>query len=332
MRRREFIAGVGGAAAVSVFAAPALRAQQTERTRRIGVLAGLAEGDPETQLRRNALEGGLEQFGWVANRNVQIAYRWAAGDADRIQDYAAELAGLNPDVILVANTPALAALRRQTDTIPIVFVGVSDPVGDGFVANLARPAGNITGFSNYEPAMGGKWLELLKAIAPRTVRIALLFNPDTAPHSIFLDTIRAAAPSFAAELISAPVRASAEIERTLGALAREPNSGLIVMPDTFTFVRRNMITALASHHRLPAIYPFRVFAASGGLLSYGVELVAQYRQAATYIDQILKGTKPSDLPVQAPTKFELVINLTAAKVLGLEIPPSLLAIADGVIE
>ena len=332
MKRREFIAGVGGVAAVSVSAAPALRAQQTERARRIGVLAGLAEDDSEARLRRNALEGGLEQLGWATNRNVQITYRWAGGDTDRIRAYAAELAGLNPDVILVGNTPTLAALRRQTDTIPIVFVGVSDPVGDGFVASLARPAGNITGFSNYEPAMGGKWLELLKAIAPRTVRVALLFNPDTAPHSIFQGPIRAAAPSFATELISAPVRDSAELERTLGALAQEPNSGLVVMPDTFTYVRRNTITALASHHRLPAIYPFRVFVTGGGLMSYGVDLIAQYRQATTYVDHILKGIKPSDLPVQGPTKFELVINLTAAKVLGLETPPSLLARADEVIE
>ena len=254
-------------------------------------------------------------------------------DAESIQRFAKELVALQPDLILSQNTPTTAALLQQTRTIPIIFATVSDPVGSGFVASFPRPGGNVTGFTNFEPTMAGKWLELLKEIAPRVNRVAFLFNPATAPYAeYYLNPFKAAAASFAVEAIAAPVRDTSELESVIAAQAREPNGGLIVMPDSFTTAHRVEITSLAARYRLPAVYPFRFFTEVGGLLSYGNDQLDHFRRAATYADRILKGAKPSELPVQAPVKFELVINLKTAKALGLDVPPTLLARADEVIE
>ena len=328
LRRREFITLVGGAAAWPC----AARAQHGERTRRIGVLLIYPENDPEGRARIVAFTQGLQALGWAEPLNIRIDLRWTSGDASSIRRGAAELVALTPDVILSQSTPALAALREATSTIPIVFVSVSDPVGDGFVASLAKPAGNMTGFSNYEPTLAGKWLGLIKQAAPRLERIAVLFNPSTAPHSIFLHPMEAVASSMAVELVPAPVHSDAEIESTIAAIGREPGRGLIVLPDAFTSARRKSIIALTSVHRLPAIYAFRFFPADGGLMSYGVDVRDQFWRAPSYVDRILRGEKPSDLPVQQPTKFEFVINLKTAKALGLTVPPELLALADVVIE
>ena len=328
MRRREFIAGLGSAAAWPL----AARAQQPDRMRRIGVLGGYAANDPEIAPRVAALQQGLEGLGWSVGRNVQIEYRWAGGDTDRIRAYATELVTQSSDLILTSTTPTLRALQQATRTIPIVFVAISDPVGDGFVASLAHPGGNITGFSSHDPAMAGKWLELLKECAPGIVRVAIIFNPDTAPHSVYLPLINAAAPVFSVKLIEAAVRNATEIETVIADLGGQPGGGLIVMPDASNAVHRQLILALAAQHRVPAIFYRRYFATSGGLMSFGADDVDQHRRAATYMDRILKGAKPADLPVQQPTKFELVINLKTAKSLGLEVPHSLLARADEVIE
>jgi putative tryptophan/tyrosine transport system substrate-binding protein len=329
MRRREFITLLGGAATWPL----AARAQQPERLRRVGMLIGYAEEDREVRARVSAFEQALKELGWTSGRNVQFTYRWERGDAERMRVYAAELMGLAPDVVLTATTSALAALRRETLTAPIVFVNVTDPVGSGFVASLARPGGNITGFSSFEPLMGGKWVQLLKEIAPRATRIALISNPDTDPQTRFYSSsIEVAATSLSVKLIATPVHDSAEIESAIAALGRDTGSGLIVLSGLFTFAHRELIVRLADRYRVPAVYPYREFVESGGLLSYGVDLAAQFRQAAPYVDRILKGEKPADLPVQAPTKFELAINLKTAKALGLTVPERLLAIADRVIE
>jgi putative ABC transport system substrate-binding protein len=329
MKRREFITLVGGAMAWPL----AARAQQGERMRRIGVLMSLAETDPEAQARVAAFRKGLQTLGWAEGRNVRIDIRWAASDAALMQRFAKELIALQPDLILSHNTPTTASLLQQTRTIPIVFVIVSDPVGSGFVASFPRPGGNITGFTNIEPTMAGKWLELLKEIAPSVARVALLFNPATAPYAeYYLGPLKAAAASFAVEAIAEPVRDAPELESVVAAHAREPNSGLLVMPDSFMNVHSADIVSLAARHRLPAVYPFHFFAEGGGLLSYGNDLFDSFRRAAGYVDRILKGEKPADLPVQAPVKFNLVINLKTAKALGLEMPPDLLALADEVIE
>ena len=330
MKRREFITLLGGAAAAWPLAA---RAQQPDRMRRIGVLMAYAESDPEAQARVAAFREGLQKLGWTEGRNIRIDTRWAAADAEAMQRFAKELVALQPDLILSPTTPTTAALLQQTRTIPIIFANVADPVGSGFVASFPRPGGNVTGFTILEPTMAGKWLELLKEIAPRVNRVAFLFNPATAPYAeYYLNPFKAAAASFGVEAIVAPVRDTSELESVVAAQAREPNGGLIVMPDSFLVTHRAEITSLAARYRLPAVYPFRYFTELGGLLSYGSDLTDNYRRAATYADRILKGAKPSELPVQAPVKFELVINLKTAKALGLDVPPSLLARADEVIE
>jgi putative ABC transport system substrate-binding protein len=329
VKRRHFITLIGGAAAWPL----AARAQQPERMRRIGVLMSLAESDPEAQARVAAFRKGLQTLGWAEGRNVRIDIRWAASDAALMQRFAKELVALQPDLILSHNTPTTASLLQQTRTIPIVFVVVSDPVGSDFVASFPRPGGNVTGFTNIEPTMAGKWLELLKEIAPNVARVALLFNPATAPYAeYYLSPFKAAAASLALEMIAAPVRDASELESAIAAQARAPNGGLVVMTDSFLVAYRAEITSLAARYRLPAVYPFRFFVELGGLLSYGNDLFDSFRRAATYADRILNGATPNELPVQAPVKFELVINLKTAKAQGLTVPPTLLARADEVIE
>ena len=331
MRRREFITLLGGAAAAWPLAA---HAQQDEQIRRIGVLMTLAEGDPEAQAFVAAFREELQKHGWTDGHNIRIDIRWAAsGGAESRQRLAKELVALQPELILSQNTPTTAALLQQTRTIPIIFTAVSDPVGSGFVASFKRPGGNVTGFFNAEPTIAGKWLELLKEIAPRVTRVAFLFNPATATYAeVYLKPFKAAAAFFAVDAIPTPVHAASELEPVVAAHARESNSGLIVMPDGFTTGHRDEITLLAARYRLPAVYPFRFFAELGGLLSYGNDRLDPFRHAATYADRILKGEKPSELPVQTPVKFELVINLKAAKALGLDVPLHLQQRADEVIE
>jgi putative ABC transport system substrate-binding protein len=329
MRRREFITLLGGAAAAWPLAAGA---QQPDRMRRIGVLMAHAENDPEGQIFVAVFRETLQKLGWAEGRNVRIDVRWAA-EIELMPGLAKELVTLQPDVILANNTPTTAAVLQQTTTIPIVFAVVADPVGSGFVASLARPDGNVTGFTLTEPTMTSKWLELLKEIAPRVSRVAFLFNPATTPYrDIYLNPFKAAAPNFAVQAIPAPVHSPSELESVIAAQAREPNSGLIVMPDGFMNVHRAKITSLANRWRLPAVYPFRFFAELGGLLCYGNEQRDQFRLAATYVDRVLRGGKPRDLPVQAPVRFELVINLRTAKALGLDVPVQLQQRADEVLE
>jgi putative ABC transport system substrate-binding protein len=329
MTRREFITLLGGAAVALPFAA---RAQQPERMRRIGVLTVSAERDPEAKAWLTAFQDGLQQLGWLQGRNISIEYRWADGDWDRLRTYAAELVRMAPDVLFAAATPALEALRQQTHSLPIVFVQVSDPVKLGFVANLARPDGNITGFTNFEHAIGGKWLELIRDTAPGAMRVLVIFEPDIPAQLAYLQAIEAAAPTFRVELARAGVRNAAEIERAIDAFAQEPKGALIVVPSALGIAHRDLIVALAARHHLPAIYPYPVFARSGGFVSYGVDLADLYRRAASYVDRILKGAKPGDLPVQLPTKFELIVNLKTAKALGLTISEPFLQHADEVIE
>jgi putative tryptophan/tyrosine transport system substrate-binding protein len=329
MRRREFVIFLGGGAAA---AWPlAARAQQSNRLRVVGVLLAMAPDDPEAQLRIKAFEAGLRELGWTEGRNLRLEYRWAVGDA-ALRKQAAELVGLAPDLILATSTPVLAALRQEK-TLPIVFVQVTDPIGGGFVPNLARPGGSLTGFTSFEFTIGSKWLEALKHVAPAVTRVALIFNPDTAPFAhLFWQPVEAAAPSFDVEPKQAPVRDIGEIEHTIAAFARHASGGLMVLPDVSTTNHRDLIIALAARHRLPTVYPYRYFATSGGLMSYGSDLADIYRRAASYVDRILKGAVPGDLPVQAPTKFEFVINLKTANALGLTVPPRWLGRADEVIE
>jgi putative ABC transport system substrate-binding protein len=330
MRRRDVITLLGSAAAAWPLAA---RAQQPDRMRLIGVLMGVAESDPAWRSLYAAFRDALAKVGWTEGGNLRIELRWGAGGADRIRTLAKELVDLRPDAILGQTTPVIDALARETRTIPIVFVNVSDPIGSGFVANFARPGGNITGFMALESAMGGKWVELLKEVAPRTVHVRLLFNPETAvPLKVYMPSIEAAASSLAVQVSAAPVHAKDEIEGVIAAQARNPGGGLIVMPDAFTAVNRGQIIELAARYRVPAIYYYLFFAEAGGLIAYGSVSAEQFRQAAGYIDRILKGAKPPDLPVHAPTRFELAINLKTAKALGLDVPATLLAIADEVIE
>jgi putative tryptophan/tyrosine transport system substrate-binding protein len=330
MKRREFVALLGGATAWPL----AVHAQQSERVRRIGVLMGYAESDSEAQAQIAAFRDGLQKLGWTEGRNTRIDTRWATpDDADSMQRFAKELVALQPDLILSHTTPTTTALLQQTRTVPTIFANVGDPVGSGFVASFPRPGGNVTGFNVSEPTMAGKLLELLKEIAPRVARVAMLFNPATATYSEYwLNPFKAAAASFAVEAIVAPVHDVSEIESVVAAQAREPNGGLIVMPDSFTIAHRVEITLLAARYRLPTVYPYRLFAEIGGLLSYGPDLTDCFWRAATYADRILKGDKPSELPVQAPVKFDLVINLKTAKALGLDVPPHLQQVADEVIE
>jgi putative ABC transport system substrate-binding protein len=329
MRRREFVILLGGSAAA---AWPlAAHAQQSNRLRVVGVLLAMAPDDPEAQLRVKAFEAGLRELGWTEGRNLRLEYRWAAGDAALLRKQATELVGLAPDLILATSTPVLAALRQE-NPLPIVFVQVTDPIGGGFVPNLARPGGSLTGFTSFEFTIGSKWLEALKHVAPAVTRVALIFNPDTAPFAhMFWQPVEDAASSFDVEPMQAPVRDVGEIERTVAAFARQ-NGGLMVLPDVSTTNHRDLIIALAARHRLPAVYPYRYFATSGGLMSYGSDLADVYRRAASYVDRILKGAVPGDLPVQAPAKFEFVINLKTANALGLTVPPLWLGRADEVIE
>ena len=330
MKRREFVTLLGGPLAWPLVA----RAQERERTRRIAVLMGYAESGSSGQALIAAFRDGLQKFGWTEGHNTRIDIRWAApDDAESIRRFAKELVALQPDLIISSTTPITAALLQQTRTIPIIFPALSDPVGSGFVASFSRPGGNVTGFNVSEPTQTGKQVELLKEIVPHVGRIAMLFNPASAPYiEYWLSPFKATAARLAVEAISAPVRDESELDSVIAAQAREPNSGLIAMPDSFTIAYRTEIISLADRYRLPAVYPFRFFAEVGGLLSYGVDLVDNYRRIATYVDRILKGEKPSELPVQAPVKFELVINLKTAKALGLAIPDKLLALADEVIE
>ena len=327
LKRREFLTLTGGAAIAWPLAA---RAQQPERMRRIGVLMNLAADDAEGKARIAAFLQGLQQLGWTDGGNVRIDYRWAAGDASSFQRYAEELLALAPDVVLTSATPSVQALQQATRTVPIVFANVGDPVGLGVVASLARPGGNATGFTPWEFGFGAKWLELLKGIAPRVMRVAVLRDLTIGPA--FLSAIQAVAPSFNVELSVVGVRDASEIERSITAFARSSNGGMIVTASTSALVHRNLITMLAARHGLPAVYAFRYMVTAGGLISYGPDPIDSFRRAAGYVDRILKGEKPADLPVQAPTKYELVINLKTAKALGLDVPPMLLARADEVIE
>jgi putative ABC transport system substrate-binding protein len=329
MRRREFITLLGGAAAAWPIAA---RGQQSERMRRIGVLMNVTADDPEAPVRLAAFLHGMQQLGWIDGRNMRIYTRWGADNASRSRQQAAELVALAPNVILCSGSPAVGELLQATRTVPIVFVVVVDPVGSGFVESLARPGGNATGFPLFEYGISGKWLELLKDIAPRTTRAAVFRDPALASGGGQLGAIQSVAPSFGVELSPVTVRDPTEIERAITAFAREPNGGLIVTGSALATTHRDLIVALAARHRLPAVYPQRYYVIGGGLISYGPDTVDPFRRAAAYVDRILKGEKPSDLPVQAPTKYELTLNLKTAKALGLEIPPTLLARADEVIE
>ena len=328
--RRELLVALGGAAAAWPLAA---RAQQSTMMRQVSVLMGPAESDPEAQSEVAAFRQGFQKLGWTG-RHVRIAYRWAAGDANRVRTLARELVALQPDAIFAVTTPAVAALLGETRTIPIVFARVADPVGDGFVSSLAKPSGNVTGFINFEPSLAGKWLQLLKELVPGIVHVTVMFNPATTPHggSDFLRAAEAAASSIGIEVRAARVHDVAEIERVIGAVAAEPNGGLINLPDVFLVVHRELTIELTARHRVPAIYQYRYFASRGGLMSYGPDVMDQYIRAAEYIDRILKGAKPADLPVQVPTRYELVINLKAAKALGVKFSDNVLSLADEVIE
>jgi ABC-type uncharacterized transport system substrate-binding protein len=334
MNRRAFITALGGAAAFPVSRPLAARAQQQGRMRRIGMLMSASETDTEYRSLLATFGDELRKMGWEQGRNVGIDYRWKAVDEPSRRRSAKELVALQPDVMLGQSTPTTAALLQQTSTIPIVFLSVGDPVGEGFVAGLSRPGRNATGFINMEASMSGKWVELLKEIAPRVTRVAILFNPATAPRggSYYFDPFKAAVRSLGLETVAATVHDKSEIESAIVAQAREPNTGLVVMSDVFPLVHRIEIAALVARYRLPTVYPYRQFADVGGLLSYGNDLRDNYRRAATYTDRILRGEQPSELPVQVPVKFELVVNLKAAKALGLTVPAALLALADEVIE
>jgi len=327
VNRRKFIALITTA---SVWP-HAARAQQAERVRRIGVLMALARTDPEAQLRAKALEAGLRELGWVEGRNLRLDYRWAPGEASTLRAEAAELIRSMPELIVAHSTPVVAALRQEA--LPVVFVQVTDPIDGGFVANFTRPGGHMTGFTSFEFTIGSKWLEALKLVAPTVQRVALIFNPESAPFAAkFWQPVENAAPSLDVVPARLPIRDATDIERAIADFAREGNGGLMVLPDSSLIYQRELIIALAGRHRLPAVYPFRVFATSGGLMSYGSDVVDIYHRVAGYIDRIFKGATVSDLPVQAPAKFELVINLKTAMALGLTVPPLLLARADEVIE
>jgi putative ABC transport system substrate-binding protein len=330
MKRREFITGLGAAAwPVTV------RAQQGERVRRIGVLMGLNETDPEGRLRYSAFTQALADLGWTDGRNVRMDLRWGSGDINRIRAFAQELVGLQPDIIMTnGTTPGTVAVQRETRTIPIVFATLGDPVASGIVARLDHPGGNITGFANTEPALGGKWLELISEITPGLKRAAILFNPDTAPYAevTHLPAFEAASRALKVVPITAPVHSDEEIEAAVIALGREPGGGVVVVPDIFTVAHRALIILAAAQNSVPAVYSLSVFARDGGLLSYGSDQVDISRRAASYVDRILRGAKPGELPVQFPTKFEMVVNLKTAKALGLTVPQSILLRADEVIE
>lgn len=327
MRRREFAALCIGAAAWPL----AARAQP--RQRRLGMLIGTSPGDPGGQAEVAVFVKALEQLGWVEGRNIAIAYRWSGADLALAEMSARELMAGNPDVLLARSTPPTIALQRATSTVPIVFVNVAEPISSGIVPNLGQPGGNTTGFTNFEASIGGKWLQLLKEVAPGLVRIGILYNPHSAPFAgLFLRSVEVAAPILAVETIAMPVQNEADIHAALSAIAQRPGSGLVQIPDSYSVEHRNVIIDLAARLRVPALYSSRLMAVSGGLISYAVDDLNQFQRAATYVDRILNGAKPADLPVQQPDRFQLSINLKTAKTLGLEMPPSLLALADEVIE
>jgi putative ABC transport system substrate-binding protein len=329
MQRREFIMLLGGAAAAWPLSA---HAQQPERIRRVGVLMQLAEGDPESRIQVAAFLQSLSELGWTVGRNLRLDTRWGEGDADRIRRQAVELVALSLDAVLAPGGTVVGALQQASHTVPIVFVNVTDPIGRGYVAGLDQPGGNATGFTSFEFAMGGKWLELLKEISPRVTRVAVLRGDPVITAGIgYLAAIHALSPSSRVTVSPLDVRDVGEMERALTAFAQTPNGGLIVTPDPAAIAHRKPIITLAARHRLPSVYPFRYFASEGGMMSYGPNAIDPFRRAAGYVDRILKGEKPADLPVQAPTKYELIINLKAAKALGLDVPPMLLTRADEVI-
>ena len=329
MKRREFITLLGGAAAWP-FAA---RAQQGERVRHIGVLAsGPTEQDPMVQASLAAFRQGLEKLGWMEHRNVRIDYRFAQASAERGQGLAKELVALQPDVILAQTSPITAALQRESRAIPVIFLEVSDPINSGFVASLARPGGNLTGLLLYEEGITGKWLAMLKEIAPHLARAALLANPKTTAYDYFLRTAASVVPSLAIELVPSPVASAADIELTIESFARMPNGGMVVPPDSTTFFHRDLIIRLGAQHRLPSVHSARHWVEAGALMSYGIDRVDAFRQAASFVDRVLRGSNPGDLPVQTPTKYETVLNLKTAKAFGLNVPPGLLVAADEVIE
>jgi putative tryptophan/tyrosine transport system substrate-binding protein len=331
MRRRDLVTLLGGTAVGWPFAA---QAQQGEPIRRIGAIIGFARNDPEVQSYVNAFDQGLRELGWTDGRNVGIDYRYAAGDITEMRRLTREMVALRPDLIFASSTPITVALHQETPTIPVVFAVVSDPVGAGLVASLSRPGGNMTGLLNVEASMGGKWVELLNEVAPGLQRVVTMFNPDTAPGggSYFAQAFEDAARSFKLEPISAPVHEVSNIEDVISRLRNEPRGGLVVVTDSFTFVHRTTIISQTARHRVPAVYPNRVWARDGGLLSYGASNIDLFRRAALYVDRILRGAKPGELPVEVPTKFELLINLKTAKALGIDMPPMLLARADEAIE
>jgi putative ABC transport system substrate-binding protein len=329
VRRRDFIKVVTGLAAAWPLRA---HAQQGEQVRRIGVLLAITADDPESKARLAAFTQGLQQLGWTIDQNVRVDYRWAGADADKMRKYTAELLALAPDVILAQSSAAVAPLLQATSTVPIVFTLVADPVGAGYVESLARPGGNATGFTVFEYAIGGKWLELLKEIAPSVTRVAVLRETAITAGPAQFSAVQVVAPSLGVELRPVDTRDAGEIERAITAFARSSNGGLIVTGSSAAAIHRELIIALAARYRLPAVYNVRYFVTGGGLISYGPDYVDQFRRAAVYVDRILKGEKPADLPVQAPTKYELVINLKTAKALGITVPPSLLARANEVIE
>jgi len=329
LKRREFITVLGGAAAWPI----AARAQQADLVRRIGYLSALAETDLDGQTWDSAFRIRLTELGWIEGRNVHVDYRWAAGNVDRLRPFATELVGLKPEVIFAVSTPATAAAQAATRIIPIVFAAVADPLGSRFVASMASPGGNITGFMFIEASMSGKWLELMRQIMPQLARVGMLYNPETAPYArYFLEVLHSAASTFSIEAIDAPFHSAADLEPVMVQLASQPNAGLIVMPDTSTTLHRPTIIALADRYRLPTIYPFRHSVTAGGLISYGANVTETFKAATTYVDRILHGAKPNELPVQLPTTFELYVNLNTAKTLGLTMPQSILATADEVIE
>jgi putative tryptophan/tyrosine transport system substrate-binding protein len=329
MRRREFIAALGSAAAW-----PSVALSQGERVRRIGVLMGFDENDFEARAWLSGLMRGLAELGWTAGRNLRMDVRWAAGNVERMTAAAKEMIGLQPEVILASSTPATAAVQRETRTIPIVFVTIGDPIGAGFVASLPRPGGNLTGFVNLEPSIAGKMLELLIEIAPSVKRVAFIFNPDNAPLGglYFKTPLEAAAQSLKVEPIASPVRSDAEIEMVISAFGRAPGGGLVLSPDAFMFVHRATVIFAAAQHNIPAVYNQIVYARDGGLLTYGPDEQDIFRRSASYVDRLLKGSKPADLPVQLPVKFQMALNANTAQALGLAIPQSILLTADEVIE
>jgi putative tryptophan/tyrosine transport system substrate-binding protein len=326
MKRRAFIGLVGGAAAWPL----AVRAQPVGQ-KRVGMLMGTAD-DADGQERLSAFRRGLQDLNWVEGRNIRLDVRWGAGDAARTKAYAVELVGLAPDLILATNTPTARSLKQATETVPIVFSGLADPIADGIVANLSSPQGNITGFTSFNAAIAGKWLQLLKEIAPATDRVVVIYNPDTSPYRIFIPVMETVAPQMAITLAHAQVTDKAAIESAIQAAAGAPGRALMIMPDVFTALHRQTIFDLAINGRLPTVCPLRIYTTAGGLVSYGSDIVSLFRQAALYADRILRGEKPRDLPVQEPTQYELIINLKTAKALDLSVPPTLLTRADAVIE